>query len=94
MLPQNRNKSTKPSVLPQMTDMDVASSLHPLANLESQNKNNLSIKYMDKNNLSKLTKDQLIELLIAKQKPVPMPRTKKVKPIPYPRKSVKQMVKE
>ena len=94
MLPQNRNKSTKPSVLPQMTGMDVASSLHPLANLESQNKNNLSIKYMDKNNLSKLTKNQLITLLLAKQKPVPMPRTKKVKPIPYPRKSVKQMVKE
>ena len=95
MLPQNRNKSTKPSVLPQMTDMDVASSLHPLANLESQNKNNMTYIYnMDKNNLSKLTKDQLIELLIAKQKPVPMPRTKKVKPIPYPRKSVKQMVKE
>ena len=49
---------------------------------------------MNKNNLSKLTKNQLIELLIAKQKAVPMPRTKKVKPIPYPRKSVKQMVKE
>ena len=95
MLPQNRNKSTKPSVLQQMTGMDVASSLHPLANLESQNKNNMTYIYkMDKNNLSKLTKNQLIELLIAKQKPVPMPRTKKVKPIPYPRKSVKQMVKD
>ena len=66
MLPQNRNKSTKPSVLPQMTDMDVASSLHPLANLESQNKNNLSYNIiMNKSNLSKLTKGQLIELLRA-----------------------------
>ena len=94
MLPQNRNKSTKPSVLPQMTGMDVASSLHPLANLESQNKNNITYNIMNKNNLSKLTKDQLIALLLEKQKPVPMPRTKKVKPIPYPRKSVKQMVKD
>ena len=49
---------------------------------------------MNKSNLSKLTKDQLIELLLAKQKPVPMPRTKKVTPIPFPRKSVKQMVKD
>ena len=47
---------------------------------------------MNKSNLSQLTKNQLIALLLAKQKPVPMPRTKKVKPIPYPRKSVKQMV--
>ena len=49
---------------------------------------------MDKNNLSKLTKNQLIELLLAKQKPVPKPRTKKMVPIPKPRQSVKQMVKD
>ena len=47
---------------------------------------------MNSNNLSQLTKNQLIELLLAKKKPVPMPRTKKVTPIPFPRKSVKQMV--
>ena len=47
---------------------------------------------MNKSNLSQLTKNQLIELLLAKQKPVLMPRTKKVTPIPFPRKSVKQMV--
>ena len=95
MLPQKINKKTYPSDVQLISGMDVASSLHPLANLESQNKNNMTYIYkMDKNNLSKLTKDQLIELLIAKQKPVPMPRIKKVTPIPYPRKSVKQMVKE
>ena len=56
-------------------------------------KNNISYNYnMNKSNLSQLTKNQLIELLLAKQKPVPMPRTKKVTPIPFPRKSVKQMV--
>ena len=49
---------------------------------------------MDKNNLSKLTKDQLIELILAKERPVPAPRTKKVKPTPHSRKSVKQMVKD
>ena len=35
------------------------------------NKNNLSYNIMNKSNLEKLTKNQLIELLIAKQKPVP-----------------------
>ena len=54
--------------------------------------NNLSIGYMNRKNLFQLTKEQLIELLLAKQKPVPAPRTKKVIPIPKPRKSVKQMV--
>ena len=47
---------------------------------------------MNKNNLSRLTKNQLIELLLAKETPTPSPRTKKVTPIPFPRKSVKQMV--
>ena len=57
--------------------------------------NNMLYYYnMNKSNLSKLTKNQLIELLIAKQKPVPKPRTKKMVPIPFPRKSVKQMVKD
>ena len=57
-------------------------------------KNNITYNIMNKSNLSKLTKDQLITLLLAKQKPVPKPRTKKVKPTPHPRKSVKQMVKD
>ena len=47
---------------------------------------------MNKSNLSKLSKEQLIALLLAKQKPVPKPRTKKMVPIPKPRQSVKQMV--
>ena len=94
---RNRSRPSTPST--QNLGVNVASSLHSsMPNLESQNnrtfKNNLSITYMDKNNLEKLTKDQLITLLLEKQKPVPMPRTKKVKPIPYPRKSVKQMVKD
>ena len=55
-------------------------------------KNNLYIGYMNKSNLSKLTKDQLIALLLEKQRPIPLPRVKKVIPIPKPRKSVKQMV--
>ena len=62
-------------------------------NLNAHSENNLSyIYHMDKNNLSKLTKNQLIELILAKERPVPAPRTKKVKPTPHPRKSVKQMV--
>ena len=92
---RNRSRPSTPST--QNLGVNVASSLHSsMPNLESQNrrtrKNNLSYTYMNKSNLSQLTKNQLIELLLAKQKPVPMPRTKKVKPIPYPRKSVKQMV--
>ena len=96
---QQINKRLHPSDVQRISDMNVASSLHSsMPNLESQNrrtrKNNITYNIMNKNNLSKLTKDQLITLLLAKQKPVPMPRTKKVKPIPYPRKSVKQMVKD
>ena len=59
------------------------------------NKNNLSYNIiMNKSNLAKLTKDQLITLLLEKQHPVPKPRTKKMVPIPKPRQSVKQMVKD
>ena len=47
---------------------------------------------MNKNNLGKLTKSQLIEFILQSQKPVPTPRTKK--PIPTPRKSVKQIVQD
>ena len=67
--------------------------------------NNISYKYMNKSNLSKLTKDQLIELTLKKETLVPLPRNKlwrkqetpitaprRMKPIPYPRKSVRQMV--
>ena len=61
--------------------------------------NNISYKYnMIKNNLSKLTKQQLIKLLLNKQAPKPAPRTQRrdwtKEPIPYPRKSVKQMVQD
>ena len=94
----SHNKITRkrnPPDVPQISGMNVVDSRHSLANLSNApNKNNITYNIMNKNNLSKLTKNQLIELLIAKQKPVPMPRTKKVKPIPYPRKSVKQMVKD
>ena len=54
-------------------------------------KNNISYSYMNKSNLSKLTKNQLIELLLNQQTPNPAPRSKWT-PIPYPRKPVKQMV--
>ena len=96
MLPQKINKKTYPSDVQPISGMNVVDSRHSLANLSNApNKNNLSYNYnMNKNNLEKLTKDQLIALLLEKQKPVPKPRTKKVKPIPYPRKSVKQMVKD
>ena len=49
---------------------------------------------MNKSNLEKLTKDQLITLLLEKQHPIPKPRTKKMVPIKKPRQSVKQMVKD
>ena len=60
---------------------------------------------MEKKDLKKLTKGQLIKLLLKQQaqkhediiQPIPPPRTGKwenVKPKPVPRKSVKQMVKE
>ena len=62
---------------------------------------------MDKNSLEKISKSQLINMLLQQNvqinmliqqnaaqqpRPVPMPRTKK--PVPTPRKSVKQMVHE
>ena len=96
MLPQKINKKTYPSDVQPISGMNVVDSRHSLPNLSNApNKNNMLYYYnMNKSNLSKLTKNQLIELLIAKQKPVPMPRTKKVTPIPFPRKSVKQMVKD
>ena len=92
------SKRSRPSTpTTQNLGVNVASSLHSsMPNLESQNnhtfKNNISIRYMNKSNLSKLTKDQLIALLLEKQRPIPLPRVKKVTPIPYPRKSVKQMI--
>ena len=92
----NRSKIGAPSTqIPIMVDPLGGQSLRQTPNSQNLNalsENNISYTYMNKSNLSQLTKNQLIELLLAKQKPVPMPRTKKVKPIPYPRKSVKQMV--
>ena len=89
------NKRLHPSDVQRISDMNVVDSRHSLVNLSNApRKNNMLYYNMNKSNLEKLTKNQLIELLIAKQKPVPMPRTKKVTPIPFPRKSVKQMVKD
>ena len=48
---------------------------------------------MNKSNLKNLTKTQLINLILKQNdKPIPKPRT--TKPIPVPRKSVKQMVQD
>ena len=57
-------------------------------------KNNISAYSMNKSDLEKLSKSELIELLLKQdEKPVPAPRTK-IRPIPKPRKSVKQMVSD
>ena len=54
--------------------------------------NNISTYSMNKSDLEKLSKSELIKLIIKQNtKPVPAPRTK-TRPIPKPRKSVKQMV--
>ena len=91
------NKRMYPSDVQPISGMNVVDSQHSLANL-SQNrrkrKNNLTYNIMNKSNLEKLTKDQLITLLLEKQHPVPKPRTKKMVSIPKPRQSVKQMVKD
>ena len=61
------------------------------------NKNNISTYSMDKKSLKKLSKSELIKLLLKqeKKKPVPAPRTiKPIRPIPKPRKSVNQMVQD
>ena len=53
---------------------------------------------MNKSTLSKLAKNQLIQLLLNRQAPKPAPRTKRrdwtQPPIPFPRKSVKPMVQD
>ena len=101
----SRNNKTNPripsddSMISDMIGFASNQSLDNLAN--AANKNNITYNIMNKSNLSKLTKNQLIALLLEKQRPVPKPRTKKVSPIPtprrirptpYPRLSVKQMV--
>ncbi|XP_068753693.1 uncharacterized protein [Montipora capricornis] len=54
--------------------------------------NNISTYSMNKSDLEKLSKSELIKLIIKQNtKPVPAPRTK-TRPIPKPRKSVQQMV--
>ena len=84
----------KPTLL--LKGPSVASSLENSDKRTS--KNNISYKYMNKSNLSKLTKNQLIQLLLNRQAPKPAPRTKwrdcTQPPIPFPRKSVKQMVQD
>ena len=93
------NKRMYPSDVQRISGITDVDSLQLLANL-SQNlnapfENYMPYKYnMNRSNLAKLTKNQLIDLLLAKQKPVPAPRIKKVVPIPKPRQSVKQMVKD
>ena len=72
-------------------------SLQNPAQLERSLNNIISTKYiMNKSYLEQLSKSELIELLLRKNKPTPAPRTKKMveRPIPTPRKSVKQMVQE
>ena len=56
----------------------------------------MSHNSMNKSDLKKLSKSELIKLLLKKdKKPVPTPRTvKQIRPIPKPRKSVKQMVQD
>ena len=55
-------------------------------------KNNISTYSMNKSDLEKLSKSELIKLILKQNiKPVPAPRTK-IRPIPAPRKSVAQMV--
>ena len=56
--------------------------------------NNISTYCMNKSDLEKLSKSELIKLIIKQNtKPVPAPRTK-TRPIPKPRKSVQQMVRD
>ena len=62
-------------------------------------KNNISHYNMNKSDLKKLSKSQLIKLLLKQEnnKPVPIaaPRTvRPIRPIPAPRKSVNQMVQD
>ena len=59
-------------------------------------KNNMSYNSMNKKDLKKLSKSELIKLLLKQdEKPVPTPRTLKLKrPIPAPRKSVKQLIQD
>ena len=54
----------------------------------------MSHNSMNKSDLKKLSKSELIKLLLKKdKKPVPTPRTvKQIRPIPKPRKSVNQIV--
>ena len=59
-------------------------------------KNNMSHYNMNKKDLKKLSKSELIKLLLKQdKKPVPAPRTvRPIRPIPAPRKSVNQMVQD
>ena len=59
-------------------------------------KNDMSYNSMNKKDLEKLSKSELIKLLLKQdEKPVPTPRTLKLKrPIPAPRKSVKQLIQD
>ena len=58
--------------------------------------NNMLHYSMNKKDLKKLSKSELIKLLLKQdKKPVPTPRTvKQIRPIPTPRKSVNQMVQD
>ena len=57
-------------------------------------KNNISTYSMNKSDLEKLSKSELIKLILKQNiKPMPAPRTK-IRPIPAARKSVQQMVRD
>ena len=57
-------------------------------------KNNISTYSMNKSDLEKLSKSELMKLIMKQNtKPVPAPRTK-IRPIPAARKSVQQMVRD
>ena len=104
---RNRDKIGVPSMqIPIMIDNVGYQSSSPIPTQNKRTlKNNITYNIMNKNNLDKLTKDQLIDLLLKKPQPAPrwrkkdktstpLPRRNKYIPIPYPRKSVKQMVQD
>lgn len=59
------------------------------------NKSNYNLVMMNQANLKKMTKSQLIELLLKnQQKPIPKPRIQSKRPVAIPRRRVKQIVKD
>ena len=88
---------------------NAASASHNAASATPTNimQNIISTNNIDKNSLEKISKSQLINMLLqlnaqinmliqqnAVQQPIPVPMPRTKKPVPTPRKSVKQMVQE